>query len=64
MITEYFVNFESAGGRSAESAVRSQDSYIALPTAPGLGIELDEAALARYPLRERRERHIRQYSEE
>jgi L-alanine-DL-glutamate epimerase-like enolase superfamily enzyme len=26
-----------------------QDGYIPLPTQPGLGLELNEAALARYP---------------
>jgi len=64
LITEYFVNFEAAGQEIALQSFDVRDSYIALPTAPGLGIELDEAALARYPLRERRDRHIRQYQEE
>lgn len=64
LITEYFVNFEAAGRELAHQAFEVKDSYIALPTAPGLGIELDEAALARHPLRERRARHIRDYAEE
>jgi L-alanine-DL-glutamate epimerase-like enolase superfamily enzyme len=29
-----------------------EDGFIALPTAPGLGIDLDEEALARFPYRE------------
>jgi L-alanine-DL-glutamate epimerase-like enolase superfamily enzyme len=29
--------------------LRVQDGYIPLPTKPGLGIELDEAALVRHP---------------
>jgi len=64
LITEYFVNFEAAGQELARQPFEVKDSYIALPTAPGLGIELDEAWLARHPLQERRARHIRQYHEE
>jgi len=64
LITEYFVNFEAMGREIARGAFAVEDGYIALPTAPGLGIELDEAALARHPLRERRARHIRHFNEE
>jgi len=64
LITEYFVNFEAAGQELARQPFEVKDSYIALPTAPGLGIELDEAWLARHPLQERRARHIRHYNEE
>ncbi len=65
LITEYFVNFEAAGRELLVGpAFEVKDSYITLPTAPGLGIELDQAALARHPLRERRTRHIRTYDEE
>jgi galactonate dehydratase len=41
--------------RSAELLVRPLevvDGSIAIPTGPGLGIEIDEAALARFPMRE------------
>jgi galactonate dehydratase len=64
LITEYFVNFEAMGREIARVAFEVHDSHIALPTAPGLGIELDEAALARHPLGERRSRHIRTAAEE
>jgi galactonate dehydratase len=64
LITEYFVNFEAAGRELARQPFEVKDSYIALPTAPGLGVELDEAWLARHPLKERRARHIRHYNEE
>jgi galactonate dehydratase len=64
LITEYFVNFEDAGQELARHPFEVKDSYIALPTAPGLGIELDETWLARHPLQERRARHIRHYHEE
>jgi galactonate dehydratase len=64
LITEYFVNFEAAGAELANHAFEVKDSYIALPTGPGLGIELDEAALDRHPLTDRRERRLRQYHDE
>ena len=47
LITEYFVNFEARGREIARPPFAVEDGYIALPTAPGLGIDLDEAALAR-----------------
>jgi galactonate dehydratase len=64
LITEYFVNFEAVGREIANTAFEVHDSCIALPSAPGLGIELDEAALARRSPGERRLRRIRQYTEE
>jgi galactonate dehydratase len=64
LITEYFVNFEARGREVACVPFEVVNGYIALPTAPGLGIELDEQALARYPLGERRARRIRQFNEE
>jgi galactonate dehydratase len=64
LITEYFVNHEAVGREIARTPFEVKDSYISLPTRPGLGIELDEAALARYPLRDRRPRHIRTFDEE
>jgi len=51
LITEYFVNFEDRGREIARPALEVRRGYVALPTAAGLGIELDEAALARYPAR-------------
>ena len=35
------------------TVVQVQDGYLALPTAPGLGVDLDEEAIARYPPRVR-----------
>jgi len=64
LITEYFVNFEARGREVACAPFEVSNGYIALPTAPGLGIELDEAALARYPLGERRDRRIRHFTDE
>jgi galactonate dehydratase len=65
LITEYFVNFEALGREIARNSFAVKDSYIELPTAPGLGLELDEQALVQRTLSgERRPRHIRTYSEE
>jgi galactonate dehydratase len=52
LITEYFVNFEARGREVARPALEVRDGYIAVPAAPGLGLDLDEAALARYPGRQ------------
>jgi galactonate dehydratase len=52
LITEYFVNFEARGREIARPGFEMKDGYIAVPRGPGLGIDLDEAALARFPGRE------------
>jgi len=59
LITEYFVNFEAMGNELALIPFKVENSYIELPTAPGLGIDLDEAALARHPYREFPTRKLR-----
>jgi galactonate dehydratase len=64
LITEYFVNFEAAGRAIARTPFRVEQSHIALPTAPGLGIELDEDALARHPYREAPLRRLRRPEDE
>jgi galactonate dehydratase len=52
LITEYFVNFEPRGNEIAVTPFRLEHGCLALPAAPGLGIELREEALARYAYRE------------
>jgi galactonate dehydratase len=64
LITEYFVNFEAAGRAIARPPFAVEQSHIALPATPGLGIDLDEDALARHPFREAPLRRIRQPSNE
>ena len=61
IITEYFVNFEEAG-RSVVSgpAFEVEDGYIELSRTPGLGIDLDEAALEARPYRRRERRDLAQ----
>lgn len=64
LITEYFVNFEPIGNAIATTPFTVENSYITLPTAPGLGIDLDEAALTQRPYREHTLRKLRQPQEE
>ncbi|MDQ6906984.1 MAG: mandelate racemase/muconate lactonizing enzyme family protein [Chloroflexota bacterium] len=58
LITEYFVNFEAVGKEISTGTLVAENGYLTLPTAPGLGIEIDEDALARYAYREFRPRTI------
>ena len=64
LITEYFVSLEAFGKEIAKSPLEVVDGYIKVPEAPGLGIELDEKALARHPYRPFPPRPIRRYDEE
>ncbi len=64
LITEYFVNLEPFGRTITPRPFEVVESYIHLPDAPGLGIELDEHALARHPYRSFPARTVRQYYEE
>ena len=45
LITEYFVNFAEKANDITVEPIKVKDGYIELPTAPGLGIELDEGKL-------------------
>lgn len=49
VITEYFVPFVEIGDRVCGNQLRPVDGYIALPTEPGLGLEMDEAAIRATP---------------
>ena len=49
LITEYFVNFEALGEEIAREPWQVRDGMIELTDTPGLGIDLDEEAMARYP---------------
>jgi galactonate dehydratase len=64
LITEYFVNFEEMGNRINRTPFQVENSFITLPTTPGLGIDLDEDELARHPYRERPLRRLRHPHEE
>ena len=58
IITEYFVNFDARAQEVAVSPFRVENGYIAVPTAPGLGIELREDVLARYAGQEHSPRRL------
>jgi galactonate dehydratase len=64
LITEYFVNLESFGQAIAVEPFKVVDGYIQVSDRPGLGIELDERALAQYPYQPFAARAPRQYYEE
>jgi len=49
IITEYFLPFVELGGEVCPNQLRPIDGYIPLPTAPGLGVDIDEAAVAAHP---------------
>jgi galactonate dehydratase len=58
LIAEYFVNFEAVSNAIATPLV-PVNGLIALPTAPGLGVEIDEEALAHYAYQEFPTRNLR-----
>ena len=64
LITEYFVNFEGVAREVASGVLVADQGYVTLPTTPGLGLDIDEAALARYPYQEFRARTIRHPGDE
>ena len=65
LITEYFVNFEAARPRDRPPPfARRAEHTSPCPRRPGLGIDLDEDALARHPFREAPLRRIRRPADE
>jgi galactonate dehydratase len=64
LITEYFVNFKERGDEIAVHPFNVEHSYITLPTAPGLGLELKEEELAKHPYREFPPRALRHARDE
>ena len=64
LITEFFVNFEPIGREMSMVPFELESGYIELPSGPGLGIDLDEAAMARYPYKEFDTRSLRTPDEE
>ena len=49
LITEYFVNLEEFGREVSIEPFEMMDGYIDVPSTPGIGIDLDPDALARFP---------------
>ncbi len=63
-ITEYFVNLEGVCREVAIQGLAVKDGWIDLPTAPGLGIDIDVAKLRARPHHEASKHGFRQYREE
>ena len=63
-IAEYFVNFEDLCREIATASLTVQDGWIELPTATGLGIDIDVERLRAHPHQEATHRGFRQYWEE
>lgn len=49
IITEYFLPFVEFGDRISPNQLKPKNGYLELPTAPGLGIDVDEEALKKFP---------------
>lgn len=64
LIYEYFVNVEEVCRSFTTGYMAPHNSYIELPTAPGLGVEIDEAKLAQYPYKPFPPRGIRTVEDE
>lgn len=64
LITDYYVPTEELAAEVMRPPFEVKDGYIELPTAPGLGVDLDEKALARHPYTPLPARSLRQYSDE
>jgi galactonate dehydratase len=63
-ITEYFVNFEGVCRDIATPGLSVKDGWIDLPTAPGLGVDIDVEKLRARPHQEASRHGLRQYREE
>lgn len=49
IITEYFLPFVEFCDRISPNQLKPKNGYIELPTAPGLGVDVDEDALKKHP---------------
>jgi galactonate dehydratase len=63
-ITEYFVNFESRCREIATASLKVSEGWVDLPTAPGLGIDIDSDRLRAHPHHEASPHGFRSYTEE
>ncbi len=63
-ITEYFVNFEKVCGEIAIAGLTRDGGWLDLPTAPGLGIDIDVGKLRAHPHHEASVHGLRQYTDE
>jgi len=64
IITEYFLPFVEFCDRISPNQLKPRKGYIELPTAPGLGVDVDEEALKRFPGKPYSNRALRQPGDE
>ena len=64
LLAESFINLEEFGRRIAVTPFEVADGYIDVPEMPGLGIDLDEEALAGHPFQQMPPRPLAQTSDE
>ena len=64
LITEYFINLEEFGKDICYKPFAVENGYIKLPETPGLGIDIDEDSLTKYPYKQFPPRSLRQFYEE
>ncbi|HSB49435.1 MAG TPA: mandelate racemase/muconate lactonizing enzyme family protein [Burkholderiales bacterium] len=64
LITEYFLPFVDFCDRLSPNQLKPKGGYIELPTAPGLGVDVDEEALKRHPGKPYSNRALRQPGDE
>ena len=64
LITEYSINFEELGKDISTHPFEVDAGYIKLPTEPGLGMDLKEKNLEKYPYKQFPPRNLAHYSDE
>jgi galactonate dehydratase len=64
IITEYFLPFVEFGDSISPNQLKPKNGYIELPTASGLGVDLDESALAKAPGKRYEQRKLRHPADE
>jgi len=64
IITEYFLPFVDFCDQISPNQLKPKNGYIELPTAPGLGIDVDEEALKKHPAKIYPQRKLRTPADE
>ena len=64
LIYEYMLHVEEFSRDITVKPLEVEDSYIELPTAPGIGIDLDESKFEKYPYKQFPARNIRTLEDE
>ena len=64
LITEYFLPFVDFCDKISPNQLKPRNGFIELPTTPGLGVDVDEEALGKYPGKPYVTRKLRQPQDE